>query len=111
MATALKLKRGAAATTAPKADPEEVRDFIWHASLGEEGFGEARRVAQAHDEDLVRVLDLLDNVRILAGAKRKYFYRRREYGYPLPGTPAGDLKLYFDDANLDDLLIAVTWSG
>lgn len=30
---------------------------------------------------------------------------------PLPGTPAGDLKLYFEDANLDDLLIAVTWSG
>lgn len=29
----------------------------------------------------------------------------------LPAQPAGELKLYFDDAALDDLLIAVTWSG
>jgi hypothetical protein len=30
---------------------------------------------------------------------------------PLPATPTGELKLYFDNADLDDLWIAVTWSG
>jgi hypothetical protein len=30
---------------------------------------------------------------------------------PLPAEPTGDLALYFEDANLDDLLIALSWSG
>jgi len=30
---------------------------------------------------------------------------------PLPATPTGELKLYFDNPDLDDLWIAVTWSG
>ncbi|MDW8214020.1 MAG: hypothetical protein RMJ55_10715, partial [Roseiflexaceae bacterium] len=30
---------------------------------------------------------------------------------PLPDKPAGDLKLYFDSADLSDLWLAVSWQG
>jgi hypothetical protein len=30
---------------------------------------------------------------------------------PLPAQPTGELKLYFEDARLSDIWIALTWSG
>lgn len=30
---------------------------------------------------------------------------------PAPAKPTGEIKLYFDKADFDDLWIAVTWSG